>query len=384
MDGLCKMRLVNSLVLLLAVASCGCYALETGNLTVIFSDTDGKPITNATVKVTTSKGAIWGYGNESEYYHYEGHSDSNGVASIDFGFRDADFDWDVETPSHYSQAFTFKRECFDNVVEESDYLHVDTNTVEGLARYEELRRLYYADDAESYVQYISKMQPKNITYTNKRIVRSVCFYPKRNPQPMCVYGEADWPDIPLTETVTEKAGYTMVVYPAVDFDLERSRAYAASGTNCGTSVDFRLERYYVETNGVANFYGRMAFAPGCGAYRCKQTADESFPSCYEADTNAIFESHIDFYTVKDIATGRIIVSRKLVAKDEFVVLRTRMQMSADGETNGWHYSKLLGPGRINGNLYFDQSVFNPRLNDPNLEHDITIKPLGHSHSCLLP
>lgn len=55
-----KMRLVNSLALLLAVASCGCYALETGNLTVIFSDTDGKPITNATVKVTTSKGAIWG------------------------------------------------------------------------------------------------------------------------------------------------------------------------------------------------------------------------------------------------------------------------------------------------------------------------------------
>ena len=44
MDGLCKMRLVNSLALLLAVASCGCYALETGNLTVIFSDTDANGI----------------------------------------------------------------------------------------------------------------------------------------------------------------------------------------------------------------------------------------------------------------------------------------------------------------------------------------------------
>lgn len=370
------MRLVNSLALLLAVASCGCYALETGNLTVIFSDTDGKPITNATVKVTTSKGAIWGYGNESEYYHYEGHSDSNGVASIDFGFRDADFSWRVITPSHYSQEFGSKRECFDSVVEESDYLHVDTNTVEGLARYEELRRLYYADDAESYVQYISKMQPKNITYANKRIVRSVCFYPKRNPQPMCVYGGGGRMDLelPRNSRVISSNGVDYVKYDDVEFDLKEGLFLppwgGRRGGKAGLVSDFKVVRYSVATNGVTERFGWIEFAPGCGAYKRKKTGDDSFPSVYEADTNAVFLSRIQYRSYRRDGAPHGETVEKLLPEDEYMVLRTRVMKDEDtGSITNCHYSKIIGRMYFDNKINFKQSVFNPRPNDPNLEYD---------------
>ena len=359
-------------------------AWHDGNLTVILSDTDGRPITNATVTVKTSKDILWGRGCDNEYNFISANSDSNGVASVDFRFCERYFTWRLKTPSHYSQRYFPSREWFRANVVPSDYCNIDTNTVEGLARYNELLSVGEIDNYDSFTNFVAKFEPKSVTYTNRRIERTLRFYPKKTPQPMYAYGERDWPDIPLTETAVEKDGYTMIVYPAVDFDLERSRAYVANGTNFGSNVDFRLERYYVETNGVANFFGRMVFAPGCGAYRCKQTGDASFPSCYVANTNAVFESHIDFCTAKDVATGRRIVSKKLATKDEFVVLRTRMQMSADGATNGWHYSKLLGPGGINGNLYFNQSVFNPRLNDPNLEFDMDRNLARPKYDVLLP
>ena len=355
----------------LTVLAGGCYALETGNLTVIFSDTDGKPITNATVKVRTSKGAFWGRGSESEYFHYEGHSDSNGVASIDFGFRDADFSWRVITPSHYSQEFGSKRECFDNVVEESDYLHVDTNTVEGLARYEEMKKLYYADDAESYIKYLEKLQPKSVKYTDKRIVRSVRFYTKRNPQPMYVHGRWNAISLPIGSKEIITNGNTVVCYPVAIVDIKRHGSRVDDGcTNWYQSADFAFEEFKVVTNGVKTIYGRMLFAPGCGAYRRKKTGDASFPSTYEADVNAHYESELSYLATFNVNDNVIISSQNLLNEDEYMVIRTRMSVDEGGRTNGWHYAKILGPIRIFSDISFDQSVFNPRLNDPNLEFDI--------------
>ena len=373
---LCHIIKMKSNVILAVVAgalSLNIYARawHDGNFTVTLSDTEGSPITNATVTVKTSKDILWGRGCDDEYNFILANSDTGGVASIDFKFCDPYFTWSLTTPTHYCQRYYTPNECFVFEADGDEYYNtIDTNTVEGLARYNEIFSVGEVDNYDSFTNFIAKFEPKSVTYTNRRIERFLKFYPKRNPQPMYAYGEKDWPDIPLTEATVEKDGYTLIVYPVVDFDLERLKAYVPTETNFGPRVDFRLERYYVETNGVANFYGRMVFAPGCGAYRCKQTGDASFPSCYVADTKAIFESHIDFCTIKDVSTGRRIASKRLAAEDEFVVMRTRMQTSLNGETNGWHYAKLLGPGRINGNLHFKQSVFNPRLNDTNLEFDM--------------
>ena len=47
-----------------------------------------------------------------------------------------------------------------------------------------------------------------------------------------------------------------------------------------------------------------------------------------------------------------------------------MSVGDNGQTNGWHYSKILGPISIRTEFVFEQSVFNPRFNDPNLEFDV--------------
>lgn len=343
---------------------------ESGNFTVALSDVYGNPITNATVTVKSGKDVLWGRGCDDEYNFTSAKSDEKGEASVDFKFCESHFVWRLETPSHYSQRYSTPREFFKRKVVESDYRHIDTNTVDGLTKWRELKRLQDEGTEESIAEYLKKFEPKSVEYADKSIRRSLRFYPKKNPQPMYAYAASDWPDIPLTKTSVKMEGYTMDVYPIVDFDLERAEAHVSGGTNFGSRVDFRFERYYVETNGVANFYGRMVFAPGCGAYRRKQTGDASFPSCYAADTNAVFETQIDFYSIYDVKTGKTIKSKRLLGEDEFLVLRTRILVGENGVTNGWHYSKLLGRGRVNGNLYFKQSVFNPRLNDPNLEFDM--------------
>lgn len=357
---------------------------QDGNLTVELFDVYGKPITDAKVTVKSGKGIAWGWGLDSEYNFTSANSDANGIAEVKFRFCEPDFIWFLETPSHYSQRYFTPREFFKRKVVESDYKTIDTNTVEGLAKWNELKKLEDAGDEESMLKYMEKFAPKSVTYTNNGIRRSLKFYPKRNPQPMYAYAAGDWPDIPLTKTLVKKEGYTMDVYPIVEFDLERAEAHVPSGTNFGSRADFRFERYYFETNGVANFYGKMVFAPGCGAYRRKQTGDASFPSCYTADTNAVFETQIDFYTIYDVKTGKTIKAKRLLGEDEFLVLRTRMQVGENGVTNGWHYSKLLGRGRVSGNLYFKQSVFNPRLNDPNLELDLGRNLAGRKYDVVWP
>jgi len=256
-------------------------------------------------------------------------------------------------------------------VVESDYLNIDTNTVDGLAKWNELKKLYNADDEQSLLEYAAKFEPKVITYTDRGICRKLKFYPKRNPQPMCAYGESDWPKLPMEESVVKTNGHSLTVYPAVDFDLEKAEASVSKGESFGANVDFRFERYYVETNGVEHFYGRMVFAPGCGACRLKKTGDDSFPTCYVAVTNATFEPQVDFYVLVSSATDKTLAFRRLIDDDEYLVLRTRMKTSDGGScTNGWHYSKLIGPARIKGRLYIKESVFNPRFNDPNLELDL--------------
>ena len=311
---------------------CAMYEPEKwGSITVTGCDIYGQPITNAILHVDTCVHYGIRPALSDDYRHYEGMTDSEGKVTVKFKRRWQDVDWRLEAPDHYSAKKVTER-------------------------------------------------PEN----KCKLRRSLKFYPKRNPQPMYAYAAGDWPDIPLTKTLVKKEGYTMDVYPIVEFDLERAEAHVPSGTNFGSRADFRFERYYFETNGVANFYGKMVFAPGCGAYRRKQTGDASFPSCYTADTNAVFETQIDFYTIYDVKTGKTIKAKRLLGEDEFLVLRTRMQVGENGVTNGWHYSKLLGRGRVSGNLYFKQSVFNPRLNDPNLELDLGRNLAGRKYDVVWP
>lgn len=361
-------------IIMLACVSLG-RSWESGNFTVVLSDIDGKPITDAVVTVKSGKGVLWGRGCDNEYNFTSAKSDEKGNASVDFKFCVSHFTWRLETPSHYSQRFSPPREFFKREVVESDYRHIDTNTVDGLTRWRELKRLQDEGTEESIAEYLKKFEPKSVTYTEKSIRRSLKFYPKKNPQPMYAYGEWDSLPLPAEELIMITNGYQLITYPAVEYDMEKnsylpSQYIGNPRIRQGTVCDFRLERFCVETNGVENFYGRIVFAPGCGAYRHRKTGDTSFPSIYEADTNALYESELKFFAIRHVNGDETIAYRDLLDDDEYMVIRTRMSVDESGCTNGWHYAKILGPIRIFGDISFKESVFNPRLNDPNLEFDM--------------
>ena len=341
-------------------------SFQTGHFVMTLTDNESRPITNATVYVKTlNRTGLTAGAYDSHYTTFSAMTDTNGVADVSFQFLTSHFDWWVDTPSHHSKAVGFKSDFLVSEVVKSDYWDSETNTVEGLVRYNELKAL---DEAGDYVAYVEKFEPKSVTYVSNIVHKSLSFYPKRNPQPMYAYGDKNAIDLPENEIRTETNGYVVISCPTVSVDLERCSLLPPFGD--GVTADFSLERYCVETNGVQEFYGRMVFSPGCGAYRSNKTLDNSFPSTYEADLQNRYESVVDFRTVRDLGTGRIMSSQRLLGKDEYMVLRTRLDVSDSGNTNGWHYSKILGPIRVRSDLSFDQLVYNPRLNDRNLELDV--------------
>ena len=137
------------------------------------------------------------------------------------------------------------------------------------------------------------------------------------------------------------------------------------------------------TNGVKTIFGWIDFAPGCGAYKRNTTGDISFPTTYEADTNAIFLSRIPFECSS--VSGKVVRAQNLLEEDEYMVLRTRVMTNEFGVVTNCNYSKILGPMTLTGTrkalnkVKFKSLIFNPTPNDPNLEYDLknNLAPRGH-------
>lgn len=299
---------------------CAMYEPEKwGSITVTGCDIYGRPITNAVLHVDTCVHYGFRPVLSDDYRHYEGRTDCEGKATVKFKRRWRDVDWRLDAPDHYSiNKFTERPE-------------------------------------------------------NKcKLRRSLKLYPKRNPQPMYAYGEDDDILLPNDEMRIVTNGNVLVSYPDFDVDIEKMSLLPSDYVKRGKGVvsDFRIETSYVETNGILRLCGRMIFAPGCGAYIRHKTGDESFPSAYVADTNAVYENVLTFWFERRAIDNKTLAYKALLKKDEYMVMRTRMAVSEDGATNGWHYSKILGPIRIKSDFACKQSVFNPRLNDPNLEFDM--------------
>lgn len=89
----------------------------------------------------------------------------------------------------------------------------------------------------------------------------------------------------------------------------------------------------------------------------------------EADVNQNYDEDFSFHVSRNAQTGEILSYRQLLDTNEYMVVRTRMALNEDETTNGWHYAKIQGIINIGRSLSFTQSVYNPRLNDTNLEFD---------------
>jgi hypothetical protein len=360
---------------------------QTGHLFVALTDREtGGPITNATVTVRCQTEFNIGYTIEDHFTKTTAPTGPDGVAHVVFQFYDPEFTWWVDAPSHHNGRFGTGRgdEKFSRRVVESDYCNIDTNTVAGLAMYNELKSLY---DAGDVMGFLSKFNPKSVIYTSNVVHRAVCLTPRHNAQPMYAYGHPDRIYLPMknNRTTIVTNGLEITRYKPVDFDMkeclkvisEPDYDYYLHGPS-GDVSDFHIERFSVTTNGVHTRYGWIEFAPGCGAYKRNITDDPSFPTTYEADTNETFLTRIPFEYSS--VSGQVVYAKNVLEGHEYMVLKTRVTTNEVGEVTSCNYSKILGPLRTWDRLYFRSLIFNPRPNDPNLEFD-TDNNLATSDPC---
>ena len=348
-------------------------ALKTGRLVVTLTDKEtGGPITNATVTVRSCIVSSLGPTLDSHYRNTSAQANSNGIADVEFEFQSNMFDWWVSSPTHHCAGSRSPYEHFNAVVVPSAYTHINTNTVEGLAKYNELKALHESDNVEDYISLVHNVVPQSVTNTNNVRYRGASFYPKHNPRPMySLNGNSLRLVLPHKETLITTNGVTVTQYPTVEVDLKKG---AFLPPHCGEGItgetaDFKLERFSVATNGVKTFYGWLKFAPGCGAYKGMLTGDNSFPSTYQADVNRDYTNILFFSSSRDCTTKRVLNFSTPMGKGEYLVLRTRFTRGENGTPDAWNYSKVIGPIAINNWLLYCQSVFNPTPNDPNLEFD---------------
>ena len=360
---------------------------HTGHLFVALTDREtGGPITNATVTVRCQTEFNIGYTIEDHFTKTTAPTGPDGVAHVVFQFYNPVFTWRVNAPSHHNGRFGSGHgsEHFHGAVEESDYYNIDTNTVAGLAMYNELKSLY---DAGDVMGFLSRFNPKSVIYTSNVVHRAVCLTPRHNAQPMYAYGHPDRIYLPTKKdrTTIVTNGLEITRYKPVDFDMkeclkvisEPDYDYYLHGPS-GDVSDFHIERFSVTTNGVHTRYGWIEFAPGCGAYKRNITDDPSFPTTYEADTNETFLTRIPFEYSS--VSGQVVYAKNVLEGHEYMVLKTRVTTNEVGEVTSCNYSKILGPLRTWDRLYFRSLIFNPRPNDPNLEFD-TDNNLATSDPC---
>lgn len=344
---------------------------QTGHLLVSMTDRlSGEPITNATVTVRTlnvlgiNAGAL-----ESHYTTTSATSDTNGVVDVAFDFLSPHFTWSVTTPSHHSSAFGVKDEFFPCEVEPSDYENIETNTVEGLMMFNELKLLHDSGDAEGYA---AKFEPKQVSYGATTIRRSVSFCSKRNPQPMYACGNDNNLRLPQEGTPGSEDSDGVVQFPEVGFVLLKEGGLPIEcvyDLNSADSWDFKLVRSLVTTNGVQTFCGYLEFQDGCGVARGVKTTDLSAPALFAASTNAVdYVRRLDFFASRDVSTGRLLCSRPLAGENEYLVLRTRYCRS-DHENQNHRYSIISGRIKIRSTFGFPSLIINPNPDDPNLECD---------------
>ena len=349
----------------------------TGHLFVALTDWEtGCPITNASVTVTVDKSRNFSWHASPVYERTSASADTNGIVHVVFQYYGAlGFDWRVDAPGHYNGIFGsgHGHERFGCVVEKSNYFNIDTNTVQGLAMYNELVQL---DNNHDFLGFVAKFEPKSVTYTNNVISRSVCLTPKHNPRPMFAHGGCDYVYVPEKDpVVTVTNGVEITRYRPVDFDLKECLFLPTKANYirnwdppAGEVSDFRIERFRVTTNGVETTYGWLDFAPGCGAYITTLPGDGHYPVIYGVETNATFLSRIP-YEYSSVS-GRLVCISGPLNEGECMVLRTRALTNDVGEVVSCNYSKIYGPMSVLDEMLFESAIFNPTPNDPNLEFDV--------------
>ena len=214
-------------------------------------------------------------------------------------------------------------------------------------------RFNYARDSVFFAHLLE--HEKHLSFTMRK---------KLNPIPCFGYGAGEDFPFPL------KNG-------RFGFDMEKGDWTVPHGK--GEVADFILRRE--ESNGV--YRAVLEFeGPFNGAYKQKQESSTSFKSTYRADTNHVYAQTMDIWTKKRM--GKETVRSQFVSDEEYLVIRSRSVVDADGNLKSCNYSKIYGGITAYRYFQFMTMVFNPKKNDANLEFDTQRNLRRRTSGILLP
>ena len=304
---------------------------------------EGNPVTNGIVHVGFSTShVLFGGGNSrsSKSGHAEGRTDKNGNAVVKFNCQSSDFGWHVEADGYY--------------------------------RSESHREHFKGED----VIIPPAFAMVKLHEHEKR--GEVTLYRKKNPQPMYAYTREMNIKSPITNG---RYGFDLQVFDwlpphgkgkVADFYYVRERPDDARGKKF---AKFGQSDFFLFKNGelgypkLGDVIGRIEFDENCGAYIGKQTGCASFPSAYQADVNREYMRSFPI-TIRGNGSHAIWLEEgDVVNCGEYMVIRSRVKCDENGNIVSANYSKILGSMGLTGRVSVEETVFNPRPNDTNLEFD---------------
>ena len=286
-------------------------------------DDAGLIVSNAVISTNTQRDRLANLGHaDSPQRKIIAITDTNGCARIEFPCYSGEF-------SSYVSAMGFYPEHKKNL------------------------RFNYARDSVFFAHLLE--HEKHLSFTMRK---------KLNPIPCFGYGAGEDFPFPL------KNG-------RFGFDMEKGDWTVPHGK--GEVADFILRRE--ESNGV--YRAVLEFeGPFNGAYKQKQESSTSFKSTYRADTNHVYAQTMDIWTKKRM--GKETVRSQFVSDEEYLVIRSRSVVDADGNLKSCNYSKIYGGITAYRYFQFMTMVFNPKQNDANLEFDTQRNLRKKTSGILLP
>ena len=286
-------------------------------------DDAGLIVSNAVITTNTQRDRLANLGHaDSPQRKIIAITDTNGCARIEFPCYSGEF-------SSYVSAMGFYPEHKKNL------------------------RFNYARDSVFFAHLLE--HEKHLSFTMRK---------KLNPIPCFGYGAGEDFPFPL------KNG-------RFGFDMEKGDWTVPHGK--GEVADFILRRE--ESNGV--YRAVLEFeGPFNGAYKQKQESSTSFKSTYRADTNHVYVQTMDIWTKKRM--GKETVRSQFVSDEEYLVIRSRSVVDADGNLKSCNYSKIYGGITAYRYFQFMTMVFNPKQNDANLEFDTQRNLRKKTSGILLP
>ena len=322
-------------VLLFSITPVGC---ASERLYVKVIDEDGLPVSNATVTVGFSSGHV--VFAEGRSQRYRAKTDVNGKAVVKFNGGSSDVYWSVNAEGFYPS----------NVQKESYRIEVTP-----------IPPIFY-----------------NVTMLEHEKHGEMTLYRKKNPQPMYAYTREVNVKSPICNG---RYGFDLQFFDwlppygkgkIADFYYVREREDDARDkrfAKLGESDFFLFKNGEPGYPKLGDVIGRIEFDENCGAYVGKQTGCTSFPSTYCADPN---REYLRSFPITIRGNGGHAVwleESDVVNCGEYMVIRSRVKCDEKGTIVSANYSKILGSMGLMGRVSVEESVFNPRPNDTNLEFD---------------